>query len=86
MSIEHLRVEIDQIDQKMMELFKQRMAISKQIGAFKKANHFPIFDEQREQKILILRKSHLNDEALWPYYEAFIKKVMDLSKEYQHDQ
>ncbi|MFA5493069.1 MAG: chorismate mutase [Bacteroidales bacterium] len=86
MSIENYRVEIDEIDQEMMELFKKRMSVSKKIGQYKKLNQLPIFDEKRENDILLVRKNLLNDEKLWPYYEVFIKQIFDLSKAYQHDE
>ncbi|MBN2268303.1 MAG: chorismate mutase [Acholeplasmataceae bacterium] len=86
MSIEKYRTQIDLIDQEMMELFKKRMELSKLIGEYKKVNQLPIFDEKREREILLKRKSLLNDEKLWPYYELFINQIFNLSKAYQHDQ
>lgn len=85
MSIENYRIEIDEIDHLMMELFKKRMDISKKIGEYKKANLLPIIDVKREIDILSKRKSELNDEKLWPYAEVFIKQIFELSKAYQHD-
>ena len=35
MSLEELRTQIDGIDKKMLELFQQRMEVSKQIAAYK---------------------------------------------------
>lgn len=86
MSIENYRIEIDEIDQLMIELFKKRMYISKKIGEFKKANLLPIIDLKRETEILLNRKNQLNDEKLWPYLEIFIKQIFELSKAYQHDE
>jgi monofunctional chorismate mutase len=85
MSIESYRLQIDEIDQKLMELFIKRMEISKKIGDYKKAHHLPIIDIHRENEIILKRKNNLNDEKLWPYYEIFIKQIFDLSKAYQHD-
>ncbi len=41
----------------MMELFKKRMSVSKKIGQYKKLNQLPIFDEKRENDILLVRKN-----------------------------
>lgn len=86
MSIENYRIEIDEIDQLMIELFKKRMHVTKKIGEYKKANLLPIIDLKRETEILLNRKNQLNDEKLWPYLEIFIKQIFELSKAYQHDE
>lgn len=83
MNLEELRKQIDEIDQKMMSLFKDRMLVSQKIGEFKKTNKLPILDMNREQDILNQRKAELDNDYLWPFYESFIKEIMKLSKEYQ---
>ena len=84
MNLNELRNEIDDIDQQMMELFKRRMAVSKQIGKVKKVMGLPIFDPTREQTLLEKRYHALNDDTLWPAYRSFLIKLFDLSKEWQH--
>lgn len=83
MTIDELRKKINQIDESLLELFKSRMAVSKAIGKAKKAQGLPVFDASREQHVYDNLRVKLNDEALWPYYKAFIKEVMRLSKEIQ---
>lgn len=84
MNLNELRNEIDAIDEKMMDLFKKRMTISKHIGDLKKDLGLPVLDRTRETLILEKRKALLNDEELWPYYQSFLLKLFDLSKEFQH--
>ncbi|HPG43903.1 MAG TPA: chorismate mutase [Acholeplasmataceae bacterium] len=84
MNLNELRKEIDLIDEQMMELFKKRMAVSKQIGKVKIMMGLPIVDHTRETLILEKRQAQLNHEELWPYYQAFLIKLFDLSKDYQH--
>lgn len=84
MNLNELRKEIDTIDEHMMELFKKRMAVSKNIGKIKKVMGLPIIDNAREEMILEKRKALLGNDELWPYYQAFLVKLFDLSKEYQH--
>jgi monofunctional chorismate mutase len=84
MNLNELRNEIDDIDQQMMELFKKRMAVAKQIGKVKRAMGLPIFDQTREKILLEKREVALNDEALWPAYRSFLVKLFELSKEWQH--
>ncbi len=83
MNLEQLRLKINAIDDQMMDLFKARMAISQEVGIYKKNQGLPILDEKREQELLSLRKQKLNDESLWPHYESFLKEIMRLSKEVQ---
>jgi monofunctional chorismate mutase len=83
MNLDELRIEIDQIDFAMQELFKKRMALSKAIGQYKKEHHLPVLDSKRELEILNKRRASFDDEALWPYYESFMKEIMRLSKEIQ---
>lgn len=83
-NLNELRNEIDDIDLHMIELFKKRMAVSKQIGKIKRELGLPVFDPIREEFILEKRRNQLNNEDLWPYYRSFLVKLFDLSKEYQH--
>jgi len=83
MNLDELRVEIDQIDTEMMELFKKRMHVSSLIGQYKKEHQLPVFDAKREIELLEKRKQALQDTALWPLYKDFIQEVMRLSKVYQ---
>lgn len=84
MNLNELRKEIDAIDEQMMELFKKRMEVSKNIGKVKKVMGLPIIDNTREVMILDKRKTLLGNDELWPFYQSFLIKIFDLSKEYQH--
>ncbi len=83
MNLDELRKEIDAIDQKMMDLFKQRMDVSLKIGNYKKENNLSIYDEKRERELLEKRRVLYGDEKTWPYYESFLTHLMHLSKAYQ---
>jgi chorismate mutase len=83
MNLDDLRLEIDAIDQEMMSLFRKRMDVSKKIGQYKAENGLPVLDEIREKELILRHKNMLNDEKLWPLYEAFILEMMRLSKENQ---
>ncbi len=83
MNLDDMRIQIDDIDLQMQELFKKRMAISKAIGQYKKDHHLPVLDPNRELQLLSKRRASLNDESLWPLYESFLKEIMRLSKEIQ---
>ncbi len=83
MKLNDLRKQIEDVDQKMLELFLARMDISAQIGAYKKEHQLPILDEKREQELLEKQKALLGNDILWPLYRKFLIEIMKLSKEYQ---
>lgn len=83
MKLNDLRKQIEEVDQKMLELFLKRMDISAEIGAYKKEHQLPILDEMREHELLEKQKALLNNDTLWPLYRKFLIEVMKLSKEYQ---
>lgn len=80
--LEKLREEISKIDERMTELFKERMRVSKEIGKVKEENHLPVFDPLREKEVLENGRKKMTPE-LQELYEEFLKKNMELSKRYQ---
>jgi len=77
-----MRKKIDEIDDKLLVLFKERLEVSKKIGLLKKKNKIEIFDPQREQEIIdSYTKNISEDERI--YIEKFLRNLMDISKEVQ---
>ena len=77
-----LREEIDGIDQKLVELFKQRMAVSRQVAAYKQEHDLPILDAGRE-RALLAKVGSLAGEELADYAEAVYRSIMAASRSYQ---
>ena len=50
--LSEIRVEIDEIDNQMLDLFKRRMDCAKEVGCYKKEKGLPILNRQREDEIL----------------------------------
>ncbi len=84
-NIEDLRNEINQIDEKIIKLFEERMNISVKVGEYKKLNNLPILNQQREDELIEKNLAHLNNKNLKNYYIEFQKKVMELSKKLQEE-
>ena len=84
MQIEALRKEINQIDEQLVDLFRKRMNVSKQIGEYKKAHQLPILDQAREKAIILKLKEQYGSDKLYPYIESLYKHIMALSKDIQH--
>ena len=82
-NIEEYRKAINDIDGQMAELFKKRMAISKNIADYKKELGLPVKDEKREEQIYARCAERIDDPEIESYYVNFQKNVIDLSCEYQ---
>ena len=50
--LKKIRTEINEIDEKIKELFVKRMEEVKKVADFKKENNLPIFDADREKDII----------------------------------
>lgn len=78
-----LRRNIDQIDDKLIPLFLERLEIARQIGQYKKENDLPIYDPKRE-------KDKLRDiaekvgEDFSDYIKSLYATIFEISKDYQN--
>ncbi|WP_338967121.1 chorismate mutase [Fusobacterium nucleatum] len=80
--LELMRKKIDEIDDKLLVLFKERLEVSKKIGLLKKKNKIEIFDPQREQEIIDSCTKNISEDVRI-YIEKFLRNLMDISKEVQ---
>jgi monofunctional chorismate mutase len=81
--LNHLREEIDDIDEKIVSLIEKRMTLSQKVGEYKDANHLPILDKKREDDIVQSRVNMLADPAFAESVEEIFKLVMRYSRRYQ---
>ena len=80
--LELMRKKIDEIDDKLLALFKERLKVSKKIGLLKKKYKMEIFDPQREEEIIDSCTQNISeDERI--YVEKFLRNLIDISKEVQ---
>ena len=80
--LELMRIKIDEIDGRLLALFKERLEVSKKIGLLKKKHNMKIFDSQREQEIIDNCTQNVSDDEK-KYIEKFLRNLMDISKEVQ---
>ena len=80
--LEPMRKKIDEIDDKLLALFKERLEVSKKIGLLKKKYKMEIFDPQREQEIIDGCTQNISEDEK-VYVEKFLRNLMDISKEVQ---
>jgi len=73
MDLKELRGKIDEIDDKLICLFQQRMNISADIALYKFKNNIQVYDPAREQKKLCDLSSKVNKE-----HEAYVSELFSL--------
>lgn len=82
--LQSLRQDIDAIDRQLVELFRQRMDVTHQVGEYKRAQGIPVLDQERERQVL-QNKGELAGEALRPAVITLYQTIMALSRRQQRD-
>lgn len=82
-NLDELRHEINDIDEKLVELFVKRMNVALDVANYKKENGIAVFDGGRERAVLD-RVSSLAGGEFSEYADLLYRTVMDLSRRYQH--
>ena len=83
MEISEIRTKIDDIDDKMLDLFLQRMDLSEQVAEYKQAHGLPVLNREREREILAGVCNKAGDKEEYAYY--MFSKLLDLSKARQNE-
>ena len=81
--IKDIRSKINEIDDKMRELFEERMRAVREVAEYKMANALPILDAERERENIARGAAMLEDEQIRPYYVSFLESNMAISRSYQ---
>lgn len=82
--LDQARKQINEIDQKMADLFAARMKAVEMVAMHKKEHGLPILDTAREEEVIRKNAQYMSDETLKSYYVNFLKYNMSLSRSYQH--
>ena len=82
MDLSEARARIDEIDRQLVELFCQRMTVSRDVAAWKKENNLPLTDPERERNKLV-EVARQAGEEFQGYTAALYSQLFDLSKAYQ---
>ncbi|MDR0974634.1 MAG: chorismate mutase [Ruminococcus sp.] len=83
MDLQNLREKIDSIDGKILDLFTERMALVADIAEYKRANSLPVFQSDREEKI-VNRVRDNSPKGLENASETLFLDLMDVSKAIQN--
>lgn len=82
MNLQDYRNEIDEMDDRLVALLRQRFALSRSIAAFKAENHLPVLDRAREQAILnrLAVQSGEDAEAVQAVYAAIFQASREIQQ------
>ncbi|MBR4627521.1 MAG: chorismate mutase [Ruminococcus sp.] len=78
--LQELRNEIDVTDEKILQLFRNRMELCKDVAEYKKQHEMPVFQSGREQQIIDRIKALTADTELENGTAALFTTIMDISK------
>ena len=83
--LDEKRLEINDIDAQLVQLFEQRMHAVESIIQYKLEYQLPILDTGREEQNILRTKALLQDTNLSQYFEPWYRYTMQISKEYQKE-
>jgi len=73
-SLSELRREIDEMDERLLDILSKRMAISREIGRYKKENNIPVLQPLRYDRLVTRRVSQAAELMV---DEEFIKLILE---------
>lgn len=82
-TLDNARKRINEIDEKMAELFTERMRAAEDIADYKRRHGLKIFDAEREAQLVKQNSELVKDELIREYYVNFLKSNMAISRSYQ---
>lgn len=75
------RSQIDEIDNKLIELLDMRLEVAKEIGNYKRENNLPVFNGKRENEIYErIREVAEEKESIIEIYAEIMRQSKDLQK------
>ena len=79
--LQDLRNEIDAVDDALIALLKQRLALSREVAEYKAAKNLPVYDAAREQAILDKAAAECGGQK--DAIQAVFSAVLDASRKEQ---
>ncbi len=68
MELSEIRTKIDVVDDQLLQLFLERMALSEEVAAYKNEHHLPILNKQREREILAKVTEKSGEKERYAYH------------------
>lgn len=84
LDLNKLRVEIDEIDSQIVELYEKRMEVSERVAQFKIQNGKQVFDKERENQKIEKVKSLTHNDFNSHGIEELFQQIMSMSRKLQY--
>ncbi len=84
LTLEELRVQLDDVDDQMAALFEKRMDLCKQVGQYKVKNGRKVFDRQREREKLTSVASKVSSDFNKKGIQELYEQLMSMSRKLQY--
>ena len=68
MELSEIREKIDAVDDQLLQLFLERMALAEEVAAYKNEHHLPILNKQREREVLAKVTEKAGDKERYAYH------------------
>ena len=78
-----LRGSIDEVDRQIVSLFERRMAITQQVGEYKKGVGMPVMDAAREREVIAKKLACLTNQELRTDVTLLYETIMGISRRQQ---
>ncbi len=82
--MEEARKTINELDEKMAELFVKRMRAVETVCEHKMKFGLPVLDKKREDTVVERNAAFIDDEVIKGYYIDYLKHLMSVSRAYQY--
>lgn len=83
--LDEVRLLIDDIDSKIIELYEKRMDIILEVTKYKMENNIPVLDASREAAMLTKNINKIDNESYKQYYPLVLDGFLKASKEMQKE-
>ena len=81
--LEQIRLQINETDEQLSRLLSRRMDLVAQVAKIKETAGLPIYDPQREKRVLEQVSQSVGDEKKSPYLRRVYQSLMNASKDYE---
>lgn len=81
--LDSYRIKIDEIDREITKLFEERMNVVLNVAEYKLENNLPIFNKEREDKVIQKNIGYLENKDYAFELEEFYNNLMNVSRKFQ---
>ena len=81
--LSEIRKDIDLVDEKLKELFEERIGLCREISEYKRKNSLPVYDKNREEEKLDMLSEGYDDPFMKEGVRELFSCIMGISRKMQ---